>query len=304
MGPRLFSRGKVMNLASVTESKLLQWGRGCSAAERVGRRPLLPFLRKLQWGRGCSAAESSTHDVARVGTQRASMGPRLFSRGKVGYVGDDRRTGPLQWGRGCSAAESAAGAVRNGGLVRASMGPRLFSRGKSMPRDSARQTWTCFNGAAAVQPRKAHRASRSSSTRSGFNGAAAVQPRKVPIVGIAVRESRLASMGPRLFSRGKNHSPMLHPPLFSFNGAAAVQPRKGAVVDVVLGGSQASMGPRLFSRGKEVRHQAFPLLVDASMGPRLFSRGKWAYQRHTIWGAAGFNGAAAVQPRKARPRNS
>jgi len=38
MGPRLFSRGKVVMFAPETEEHVLQWGRGCSAAERRDRR--------------------------------------------------------------------------------------------------------------------------------------------------------------------------------------------------------------------------------------------------------------------------
>ena len=57
MGPRLFSRGNGSKNIVLTWSILLQWGRGCSAAE-MGNRvddPRCP--------------------------DPASMGPRLFSRG-------------------------------------------------------------------------------------------------------------------------------------------------------------------------------------------------------------------------------
>ena len=61
----------------------------------------------------------------------------------------------------------------------------------------------------------------------GFNGAAAVQPRKEqPKQGVAGRF--VASMGPRLFSRGRF-----------------------AVRVVKLDSQLASMGPRLFSRGRD-----------------------------------------------------
>ena len=157
----------------------------------------------LQWGRGCSAAEGLFSGVLGVNMFEASMGPRLFSRGR--RRGGDRRERSsssfngaaavqprkgrallsqpiqldlLQWGRGCSAAE---GPGRNG--------------------PSPART-PCFNGAAAVQPRKvslrpllcpANRTlqwGRGCSAAEGtrrclpssrigcFNGAAAVQPRK------------------------------------------------------------------------------------------------------------------------------
>jgi len=82
MGPRLFSRGKAGYSTRWMDSGLLQWGRGCSAAESdpSARSPAAPS--KLQWGRGCSAAESTAAVARRVGMSTASMGPRLFSRGK------------------------------------------------------------------------------------------------------------------------------------------------------------------------------------------------------------------------------
>ena len=68
-----------------------------------------------------------------------------------------------------------------------------------------------------------------------------------------------ASMGPRLFGRGK------------CGGAGAG------------GGSvAASMGPRLFGRGKMARLGGGVTLTVASMGPRLFGRGKLVgYRRST-----------------------
>ena len=85
-----------------------------------------------------------------------------------------------------------------------------------------------------------------------FNGAAAFQPRKVPARDAVDPREATASMGPRLFSRGKgiecrrcgcrdlrfngaaafqprkagSTSPSTHANL-GFNGAAAFQPRKG-----------------------------------------------------------------------------
>ena len=61
MGPRLFSRGEVPEYTFWAHAALflLQWGRGCSAAES---------------GDDCGAAGPKRH---------ASMGPRLFSRGEA-----------------------------------------------------------------------------------------------------------------------------------------------------------------------------------------------------------------------------
>ena len=109
---------------------VLQWGRGCSAAEMRVYVPSPLSVRLLQWGRGCSAAEMPRDGTGEDAAGRASMGPRLFSRGNSRYRG------------------------RKDAAEYASMGPRLFSRGNSTV-----NIWTTggrqsFNGAAAVQPRK------------------------------------------------------------------------------------------------------------------------------------------------------
>ena len=157
------------------------------------------------------------------------MGPRLWSRGKQNVAGD------------FIAQE------------RASMGPRLWSRGKPPELGPVPTVQRRFNGAAALQPRKVESGRRIWPTppelqwgrgfgaaESGhkdlldllttprFNGAAALQPRK----GAMRLEAKLeaaASMGPRLWSRGKL--------------------RSERVSGVPLA---ASMGPRLWSRGKTV----------------------------------------------------
>ena len=61
--------------------KLLQWGRGCLAAERIEMVVDLNGDAWLQWGRGCLAAESGLVKSVSQSVP-ASMGPRLFSRGK------------------------------------------------------------------------------------------------------------------------------------------------------------------------------------------------------------------------------
>ena len=178
------------------------------------------------------------------------------------------------------------------------MGPRLFSRGKYHARPAHPMRNRCFNGAAAFQPRKVFPGpklngnpglqwgrgfSAAESIRvliyAGsyrcFNGAAAFQPRKVTSASTGAM-SATASMGPRLFSRGKDDK-YLH------------------IVQAI----EASMGPRLFSRGKLSLPRSpisFTVLQwgrgfsaaesprappqggvksKASMGPRLFSRGKY-----------------------------
>ena len=130
---------------------------------------------------------------------------------------------------------------------------------------------------------------------------------------------KVASMGPRLFSRGMRsllervaldflgfngaaavqprnvaHHPGRVFAVNGFNGAAAVQPRNAAALQLEAAPVvHASMGPRLFSRGMHPR----PLPPDrglgcASMGPRLFSRGML-----TAWRKAGQYRWASMGPR-------
>ena len=82
MGPRLFSRGNLHVAKDEAPAENgLQWGRGFSAAETVAfsRHRIRPDW--LQWGRGFSAAETSWLPTLWKKPPRASMGPRLFSRG-------------------------------------------------------------------------------------------------------------------------------------------------------------------------------------------------------------------------------
>jgi len=80
----------------------------------------------------------------------------------------------------------------------------------------------------------------------------------VPLRGNTVHGN--ASMGPRLFSRGK-----------------------AVVVQAGTTNSDASMGPRLFSRGKQRRRRVHDAFRRASMGPRLFSRGKGTGHVRFAW---------------------
>ena|SRR5947208_6313590 len=80
------------------------------------------------------------------------------------------------------------------------MGPRLISRGNSWgTKHNDRKK--SFNGAAADQPRKYAPQPAISRRSRRFNGAAADQPRKFEGLRPADR-AFLASMGPRLISRG------------------------------------------------------------------------------------------------------
>jgi len=157
MGPRLFSRGKpTMNCRHCRQRKgfngaaTVQPRKAGLSAWRIERSPRFNGAATVQ------PRKEGQHWHEAAGRNRASMGPRLFSRGKQSR----RRSGiptprRLQWGRDCSAAERC---------------PSVADTPSDIP---------------------------------GFNGAATVQPRK----GASEAEhdhGDQASMGPRLFSRGKN----------------------------------------------------------------------------------------------------
>ena len=160
MGPRLFSRGRLAaDVALTLPGQQLQWGRGSSAAEGAGWRSTRPASGSLQWGRGSSAAEGlATAPPIFQGSQLqwgrgssaaegeipaalvreepdASMGPRLFSRGRERM----RFRQPFCRFRFNGAAALQPRKVQCGAWparvgVPASMGPRLFSRGREVGR--------------------------------------------------------------------------------------------------------------------------------------------------------------------------
>ena len=117
------------------ESRRLQWGRRCSAAE-IGPGPLYKYWPVLlQWGRRCSAAEIGDQQTGFVEDRGASMGPPLFSGGNpLQCWPAKQRGGQLQWGRRCSAAEISPGRFLSEEEVVASMGPPLFSGGNQATR--------------------------------------------------------------------------------------------------------------------------------------------------------------------------
>ena len=156
----------------------------------------------------------------------ASMGPRHFSRGICHRYSPSRQDRWLQWGRGISAAELYVQVDPADLPQAASMGPRHFSRGivcvhPISVRWVLKLQWGRGISAAEFSPLAAGKR-----CLSCFNGAAAFQPRNCSASGSGLREDRKASMGPRHFSRGITPSPssnQMDPA--SFNGAAAFQPR-------------------------------------------------------------------------------
>ena len=119
--------------------------------------------------------------------------------------------------------------------------------------------------------------------------------------------STLASIGPRLFSRGKtfksNDKPVNIRVLQLGRGfSAAESPGSNPSIRMTR---KASIGPRLFSRGKLGLAVIMLWPIFASIGPRLFSRGKpRIHFQGAITPPASFNWAAAFQPRKVSVRNT
>jgi len=206
------------------------------------------------------------------------MGPRLDSRGRLSRKALTTDCASLQWGRGWTAAEGVPDEIIGGDTQQLQWG-----RG-----------WTAAEGAPQ---------------------------------GAGWRAETLASMGPRLDSRGRRPpSPASRPkyslqwgrgwtaaegscpqalvrPCSRFNGAAAGQPRKGGTI----GSPKACWGGLQWGRGwtaAEGDEERVGLWLDprASMGPRLDSRGRWSPGPRDSSHRTSFNGAAAGQPRKRKPK--
>ena len=227
MGPRLFSRGRGGLAVYKTSEWLASMGPRLFSRGRVTNTPTALSAGALQWGRGSSAAEGQGQQGTDTLPGGASMGPRLFSRGRYGVLPATVQFWELQWGRGSSAAEGNVCGSANHFVDSASMGPRLFSRGR-------------FNAERGLPV--------SVFLLQWGRGSSAAEGRWVD-VGSDAKSGR-------------------------FNGAAALQPRKAARRNTILWVCRASMGPRLFSRGRDADVDGMFDLSDASMGPRLFSRGR------------------------------
>jgi len=202
MGPRLFSRGKRWNWSTPptgpprfngaaavqprketisqlarTDYRRLQWGRGCSAAERRSR----PRAAGRHCGFNGAAAVQPRKGVPKPkvdATTVASMGPRLFSRGKVVCGGDLHRAGPRFNGAAAVQPRKDRSRHAQGASQRASMGPRLFSRGKVRRTSAHSRGYVLQWGRGCSAAESAYRTPTTSPPARCFNGAAAVQPRK------------------------------------------------------------------------------------------------------------------------------
>ena len=187
----------------------------------------------------------------------ASMGPRLFSRGKA----EDR-------------------SARRIAETDASMGPRLFSRGKAhSPVKGQKTPEKCFNGAAAFQPRKDPEHKRMwldlcvLQWGRGFSAAESGSPRLTH-----EPAGRLLQWG-RGFSAAESSLPTL-----TLLQEVALQWGRGFSAAESAAGSRQSPGyiaSLQWGRGFSAAERCDAVRGcirrrTASMGPRLFSRGKWA----------------------------
>jgi hypothetical protein len=150
MGPRLNSRGDHASPCRRNTISGLQWGRDLIVAET----PVQPVWQQgtyvlLQWGRDLIVAETRGFSGGGTTSGRASMGPRLNSRGDVRPA--VRSTVPLtlQWGRDLIVAETRIYSSRISSCPgSASMGPRLNSRGDHQLEALRDRRRLSFNGAA------------------------------------------------------------------------------------------------------------------------------------------------------------
>ena len=146
----------------------------------------------------------------------ATLAQRLrWSRGEVDAATPDVFLDWLQWGRGESLHFANARAARE-----ASMGPRLLSRGESPTMLSDSGSTSGFNGAAARKPRRGFEVIAAQVLPRSGNGSAASQLQRVETVPHA-RRHPIASMGPRLLSRGEFGTHDLH----HGEGVASMRPR-------------------------------------------------------------------------------
>ena len=184
-GPLLFSSGgDAPRLDETACLRKLQRGRCSSAAEGRARRPRR--TRTTQRFNGAAALQQRRGDERRAWVRpipRASTGPLLFSSGgRRGRIDQSRRHGDASTGPLLFSSGGLGDAVVDLGDVRASTGPLLFSSGGARPSTSRRARLRRFNGAAALQQRRAVARYKTTPRRAPcFNGAAALQQRRATL---------------------------------------------------------------------------------------------------------------------------
>ncbi len=134
------------------------------------------------------------------------------------------------------------------------MGPRLLSRGRPERTGHSCLVHSGFNGATTVESWKTGTVLPLALFSSSFNGATTVESWKTLAGILRILSDRVASMGPRLLSRGR-HSERRgrERQRTGFNGATTVESWKTPAPRGTIPLRHASMGPRLLSRGRRRR---------------------------------------------------
>ena len=205
MGPRLGSRGKHKASSRIKSSGLLQWGRDLEVAERKGKKKSRGKSRGASMGPRLGSRGKFARLAANDYANLASMGPRLGSRGKSFVLLGKVEPSKLQWGRDLEVAESRFSLSFSCTAILLQWG-RDLEVAERVPRPVTTNCISCFNGAATWKSRKV--VLRVSCNRDMF---ALQWGRDLEVAeseSIAMPSARriIASMGPRLGSRGKYHT--------------------------------------------------------------------------------------------------
>ena len=175
--PRKFQRWSV---ATRDDNGASMGPRPCGRGNAVAALVAHKVAAQLQWGRGLAAAEMITDLVRRRSRTGASMGPRPCGRGnRTCWPCCANGMRRLQWGRGLAAAEIRVRHIYGkDGTAQASMGPRPCGRGNCSHPAISRAVRGASIGAVALRPWKLVAPQGLSSALRCFNGAAALRPRK------------------------------------------------------------------------------------------------------------------------------
>ena len=306
MGPRRWSRGRgSFERSGRRRVAMLQWGHGDGAVEELCR--VIASRPTVESFNGATAMEpwkSAGRCRIRQRLERASMGPRRWSRG-----------------RARSRSMAAAGDYSFNGAT--AMEPWKSTRHDRVRSTPSSLQWGHGDGA-VEEPLPTD---RGTPVRS-FNGATAMEPWKSDQIALTQSELATASMGPRRWSRGRASAsresrialllqwghgdgaveevrPLrtVASTRHSFNGATAMEPWKSSSRRLVAG-RWASMGPRRWSRGRA----ASVRIRIASDAVLQWGHGDGAVEERRRSGDPDsahrrFNGATAMEPWKSQTRS-
>ncbi len=310
----------------------LQWGRGLAAAEIMGDVSGAQDIMLLQWGRGLAAAEMPVSGATAGPAYAASMGPRPCGRGNNRLIGRRRlhygaSMGPRPCGRGLAAAEilsySVYGDVVSLGFngaaalrprkslrrlparppsLRASMGPRPCGRGNPARED------VFFADCLMLQWGRGLAAAEISFQRVGSGG-----PRRrlqwgrgLAAAEIRKRSARMPWQSRLQWGRGLAAAEMARFRQRRRTGSIWLQWGRGlAAAEMMRSRSTRRSTVRRLQWGRGLAAAEIFLSgcqkarqIDASMGPRPCGRGNLSPGDLCSQSAPGFNGAAALRPRK------